>query len=592
MKKVLALMLAAMMVLGTIAVATAEENNVVSIYYGGGTPLSIDPALNSASIGSNTIRLAFSGLMGTQIVDGKPVLMPELAEGYTLSDDKLTYTFTLREGLKWSDGSDLLASDFKKSWDRASSEELGADYGYMFGYVDGYNDGKGPLNVQADDAARTITVKVVAPSPFFLELVAFPTYFPVKTDIADVQGAWSTKPETYIGTGPFRMTKYAVDDVIAFEKNPYYWNAEKVSLNGVNCLISEDNVAMLTAYENDSACYIDQSIDPAEFERLKSTYPGEFGIADMFGTWYILFNVHKDVSPTGKQLTVQEQSKARFALGQLVNRQDLVDYVTQAGQVPAKGFFPAGLSDGLNADVRTAEGYDSWYTGTSTPSKENASYTEDQVAAIKTLIDLGYAYTGTVEAGDIKFTDFPTIEFAFNPSGANTAIIQYVQEGWNQVGITGMVNTEAWATLQTKLKTGDAEAARMGWVADFNHTLNFLEIFISDSGNNYPRLGKDLGDYTRNSDVTKDAGMGAYWGLNGDQTWADAFDKLVDEVRMAATPEEAAAKSAEAEKVLMATGGVAPMYFYTKPFILKPYVKGLVQLASGDVVWNYVTIEK
>jgi oligopeptide transport system substrate-binding protein len=212
--------------------------------------------------------------------------------------------------------------------------------------------------------------------------------------------------------------------------------------------------------------------------------------------------------------------------------------------------------------------------------------------AIQTLIDLGYAYTGTIEGGDVKFTDFPSIEFSFNNSGANAAIIQYVQETWNSVGITGVVNAEAWATLQTKLKAGDAEAARMGWTQDFNDCVNFLEIFITASGNNYPRLGKDLGDYTRNSEVTKDAGLGAYWGLNGDQTWADAYDKLVDEIKVETDLAIRAAKCAEAEKILMATGAVNPLYFYTLPNLLKPYIKNVPHFPGGDVSWTYAYIEK
>lgn len=591
MKKVLAWTLAVAMLLGCVSIASAgEEGATISLFYGGGTPLSIDPALNSASAGSNIIKLGFAGLMGWQYVDGTPTLSPELAESYTVSDDKLVYTFTLREGLKWSDGSDLKASDFAASWNRAASIDLGADYGFLYSYVDGYNEGAGPLNVVADDEARTFTVTLANPTSYFLELCAFPTFYPVKTDIADNEGIWATSAETYIGTGAFRMTKYAVDDVISFEKNPYYYNADAVSLAGVNCYLSEDNVAILTAYENGTAQYIQQP-DPNEFARLQETYPGELVMGPYIGTWYILFNVHKDLSPSTKQLTVQEQSKVRFALGQMVNRQDLVDYVTMGGQVAATGFYPKGLGDGLNSDVRSAEGYDAWYTGTATPSSVNENYTEDMVTALQTLVDLGYPHTGSIEGGDIMFTDFPSIEFAFNNSGANAAIMQYVQETWNQFGITGVINTEAWATLQEKLKNGDAESARMGWVADFNDCVNFLEIFLSNSGNNYPRLGKDVGDYTRYSDVTKDAGMGAYWGLNGDQTWAECYDALVEKIKSATDPEERAKMCAEAEKILMATGGAAPLYFYTNPYMLKPNVKNVIQLTTGDVIWTYATVE-
>ncbi len=185
----------------------------------------------------------------------------------------------------------------------------------------------------------------------------------------------------------------------------------------------------------------------------------------------------------------------------------------------------------------------------------------------------------------------PAIDFAFNNSGANALIIQYVQSTWEKFGITATINTEAWSTLQQKLKAGDAEAARMGWIADFNDVVNFLEIFISASGNNYPRLGRDIGDYTRASAVSADAGIGAYWGVTDNMTWADAYDAVVADIKSCTDPAERAQLAAHAEYVLMSTGGVAPLYYYTNPYMLKPSVKNLIMLTTGDVIWNYATIE-
>ena len=119
MKKLIALLLASVMLLGIMPLVAGAEGEVVSVFYGGGTPLSIDPALNSASSGSNILKLGHAGLMGFGLVDGKGALAPELAESYTVSEDKLTYVFTLREGLKWSDGKDFLASDMVAAWNRA-----------------------------------------------------------------------------------------------------------------------------------------------------------------------------------------------------------------------------------------------------------------------------------------------------------------------------------------------------------------------------------------------------------------------------------------------------------------------------------------
>lgn len=589
MKKVLALVLSMLMVLSFGAISASAEGEIIEVMYGGGTPESLDPALNSASTGSNTIRLAFCGLLGTQVVDGEVFTnQPELAESYTVSEDGLVYTFVLRENLKWSDGSDFFASDFVKSWNRAASPELGADYGYLFDYIAHNEDGT--LNVVADDEARTLVVTLADPCAYFLDLCGFPTYYPVKVDLADDAGAWATDPEKYIGMGPFRMTSYAVDDAAMFEKNPYYWNADKVSLGGVKAHFAEDSVAILSAYESGAVSFI-ESMDPAEFERLSAEYGDELVMGEQLGTYYVLFNVHKDMSPEGKTLTIQEQSKVRQALGMLINRQDEVDYVTMGGEVAATGFFPEMLSDGYNENVREAPEYSTWYEGTATPSEENEMYTQDQVEAIKMLIDVGYSYTGSIEGGDIQFTDVPSFEFSFNQNATNSAIIQYVQECWNMVGITGVINTEAWATLQIKLGKGDAEAARMGWVADFNDCVNFLEIFISESGNNYPRLGQDVGEYTRYTENTKDAGLGAYWGPEGNQTWAECYDALVDEIKAETDPATRAQKCADAERILMATGAVAPLHFYVNPYMCKSNVHNMTVLNTGDVVWNYATVD-
>ena len=593
MKKILVWILTITMIMtasmAIAPVAAAADEVVVNTMFGGGTPLTMDPALNSAATSGNYIRNILAGLMGHYYdADGNVVLGPELAESYTISDDGLTYVFTLRKGLKWSDGTDFLASQVVSSWNRAASPDLGADYGFLFDYIAKNDDGT--LNVVADDAAGTVTAMLLNPCAYFLELCAFTTFYPIRTDLADNEGIWATSPETYVGTGPYVMSKYAVDDVISFEKNPYYWDAANVKIDKINCYLSEDNVAILTAYENDTVQYI-QSIDPTEFARLNATYPGELEYRETLGIYYVLLNVYKDISPEGKQLTVQEQSKARFAIGQMVDRYELVTYVTQGGQIPANGFFPAGLADSLNMNVRASDTYEAWYTATDEISDVNENYTVDQVAAAQTLIDLGYAYTGSLADGDLMFTDFPSIEFSFNNAGANALIIQYVQETWNKFGIPSTINTEAWSTLQSKLKAGEGEAARMGWLADFNDVVNFLEIFLSNSGNNYPRLGRDVGTYTKASAVTADAGLGAYWGLNGDQTWAEAFDAVIDQIKAETDLNVRAELCSQAEQVLMATGGVAPLFCYTLPQMLKPNIKGLIRLTTGDVIWTYAYVE-
>ena len=158
MKKKLAIVLAVLLVLASFTACGGKKEAAkqeANVFYGGGTPLYMDPALNSASAGSNIIKLSHAGLMGFQWVDGEAKLAPELAEGYEVSEDGTVYTFTLREGLKWSDGSDFTVQDIIDSWNRAASEDLGADYGFLYDVIDGYPNN---LNLVADGNKLIVTL--------------------------------------------------------------------------------------------------------------------------------------------------------------------------------------------------------------------------------------------------------------------------------------------------------------------------------------------------------------------------------------------------------------------------------------------------
>jgi oligopeptide transport system substrate-binding protein len=211
---------------------------------------------------------------------------------------------------------------------------------------------------------------------------------------------------------------------------------------------------------------------------------------------------------------------------------------------------------------------------------------------MKALIDLGYSYEGTIEGGDFKLTNFPTIEYALNFAGANQAIIEYIQAVWGRFGVTVTVNGEAWATLQDKVINGAFEASRMGWIADYNDAINFLDMFVGASGNNHTRLGKDVGAYMGDTSVTGDFGTGAYWGLNHNQTWADAYEKLISDIQLDAslTLEQRAAKIQEAETVLLDAGCIMPIYYYTLPYMMSDKLTGVMKLNTGDVLMNYASV--
>ena len=189
---------------------TATSEHAVHV---GSEPDIIDPALNSAVDGATLIVHAFEGLM-TLDKDGVPV--EAQAESYTISDDGLTYTFKLRDGLKWSDGKEITAEDFVYSWNRAIDPETAADYAYMFESIAGYEEGK--LEVSAPDS-KTLVVKLKAITPYFLELCAFPTFYPVRKDIVEANpDTWTLDPKTYIGNGPYMLEEWVHDSHMIYKR--------------------------------------------------------------------------------------------------------------------------------------------------------------------------------------------------------------------------------------------------------------------------------------------------------------------------------------------------------------------------------------
>ncbi len=318
-------------------------------------PQTLDPALNSAVDGATMIAHLFSGLAKwDQDENGKLVIVADAAEslpeGTVNADGTVTYTYTIKEGMKWSNGDDVKASDFVNAWNRAASAELGADYGYMFEIVDGYaemqDDTTKKLNATADDEARTITVTIENAVSYWNELLAFPTYFPVHASAYDNE-AWATKPETFICNGAYTITAWDHNSVVTLTKNENYFDAENVTMKEIKMFLSDDANNMLSNFKNGSWLLIDD-VPTNEIANLKKDYPEEFVIAGQIGTYYVCWNVNEDLLPDS-ELTGVEKEKAqqeiRNALALLIDRNYIVNDVAQGGQLPASSFVAMGMTD-------------------------------------------------------------------------------------------------------------------------------------------------------------------------------------------------------------------------------------------------------
>ena len=254
----------------------------------------LDPALNSAVDGATLDSHLFAGLAKwDQDETGKLVITAdcatELPEGVVNEDGTVTYTYTLRDGLKWSDGQDLTAADFAFAWKRAASEELGADYGYMLECIKGYpND----LAVEATDD-KTLVVTLNNAIAYWNELLAFPSYFPVREDVVADEG-WCTDASTFVSNGAYKMTGWDHNSVITLTKNDNYWDAENVTMKEIKFYLSDDANNMLTNFKNGDWLLIDD-VPTNEIATLKTEYPTEFNVAGQIGTYYVCWNINEDL---------------------------------------------------------------------------------------------------------------------------------------------------------------------------------------------------------------------------------------------------------------------------------------------------------
>ncbi len=256
-------------------------------------PESLDPALNATVDGATTLCHLFSGLARWgENGELLPDCAQELPSGTENPDGTVTYTYTLREGLKWSDGKPLTAADFVFSWNRAASDALGADYGYLYRVITGY--GQGPLGVEALDD-RTLQVTLTGPVDYWNELLAFPALFPVREDTVGSEG-WATDPGTYIGNGPYVMTGWEHDARITMQANPYFHDPERVTMENLHFYLSDDSNNMLVNFKNGTWQFLDQ-VASGELPALKKSYASSLHTAPQLGTYYLCWNINRSLAP-------------------------------------------------------------------------------------------------------------------------------------------------------------------------------------------------------------------------------------------------------------------------------------------------------
>ena len=606
MKKLLSLVLAVTMLLGvtacgnenvvdesgSAAVETAKDVLAVCL---ASEPDTLDPALNSAVDGATMAAHLFQGLAKwTQDADGNLVVVAdaaeELVEGVVNEDGTVTYTYTLKDGLLWSDGQPVTAADFVFAWNRAASVELAADYCYMFEVVDGYADmwaeepaEDAALNVVAVDE-KTLQVTLANAVSYWNELLAFPTYFPVREDVV-ANEAWATDPATYVCNGPYTITAWEHNSKITLTKNENYSDAASVTMPTLEFYLSDDNANMLTNFENGDWLLIDD-VPTNEIANLKVNYPEEFVIAGQIGTYYVCWCVNEEILPEGSALTGVEAEEAReeirSAIGLLFDRNYIVEQIAQGGQVPASSFVAMGMTNPDGTEFYKTAGDNEAFYGYYDVAAE--SFEANWAAAVETLKKY-YTFDEATQ----MFTDFPTLTYLYNTSDAHKAIGEYLQSAMAGIGITMNMENQEWATFLNTRKEGNYSVARNGWVADYSDPICFLDMWTTISGNNDIQYGK--GAHAELAMYDLDLTEYGYELKVEDGTWAETYDELIATIKSCTDNEVRYQLMHVAEDMLMETGCIVPLYFYTDLYMLDDSVKGFYSNPLGYKYFMGCTIE-
>jgi oligopeptide transport system substrate-binding protein len=351
-------------------------------------PGTIDPAKNSTVDGGTYDEHLFEGLYrwsyeGTY-PNGTVKLVPGLASAAPSetvnSDGTVTETYTLRDGLKWSDGSALTAADLVRSWKRAVSTSTASDYNYLFEAIVGGADAEGEadgksLAVSATND-KTFVVKLVNKVSYWNELTAFPTFAPVPA-AADGDGKWATSANysTFVCNGPMKIKNFN-ESYIEFEPNPNYYDTSMVKATDIKFAFADDDSAILTSYQSDSYQFID-SFPNDQIDTLKTSLPKEYFNVGQLGTYYINWNINSTKFDAVLN-TEPKRASFRNALSLLINRQYICDSVAKGGQIPANGFVSKGLTGANGAGDWTdsngpAQDGSGWYKTSTADYAANAA---------------------------------------------------------------------------------------------------------------------------------------------------------------------------------------------------------------------------
>jgi len=448
----------------TVAPETATPASRVLVLGNGAEPKGLDPHLVTGVAEHNILSALLEGLAAEDPRTLAPV--PGAAERWEVSADGLTYTFHLRAEGRWSKGDPVRASDFVYSFRRMLSPGLAAEYAYMlYPLKNAKAFNQGALTdfaavgaVATDD--RTLVLTLEHPTPYLLQLLSHTAWLPVHPPTIEQHGQidqrntpW-TRPENWVGNGPFVLDRWEINRELAVRPNPHYWDAASVHLDGIRFLPIESTDTEERAFR-DGAIHVTQSVPLHRIESYRREHPEQIRFDPYLGTYFFRFNT---------RARPLQDPRVRRALALSIERRQLTEFILKGGQQPAFCFTPPNTG------------------GYSSP----AAFEYSLDAARRLLADAGFP----------EGKGFPPLELLYNTSEQHRIIAEAVQQMWKTgLGVDVQLVNQEWKVYLDTVRRGDYQIARGSWIGDYNDPNTFLDMWVSGGGNN--RTGWANPDYDR-----------------------------------------------------------------------------------------------
>ncbi|MBU5674493.1 peptide ABC transporter substrate-binding protein [Paenibacillus brevis] len=494
-------------------------------------PPTFDPAQAQDSQANTVLKLMYEGLTR---MDEAGEAQPAAAESWEIDGTK--YTFHLREGATWSNGDPVTANDFVFAWERVLSPETlpAPPYAYQLYYIKNaqeFNEGKitdfSQVGVKAVDE-HTLEVELVTPTPYFLGLTSFYTFYPVHQSVKDDE-AWAVDANKMITNGAFTLTTWAKGQSIEVTKSDSYWGKDEIKLNKVAISLVNSGATELASYRNgelDRAGHPNGEIPTDQIPIVQQELKDEVEIKGTASTYYYEFNVTAEPF---------DNVNIRRAFAMAIDRQAIVDKVTLGGQLPAYGFVPPGIK-GVDDEFRN--------------EVDDKTYFSENYEEAKKLLEQGMQEKG--------YTQLPEITLLYNTSEGHKKIALAVADMWKKnLGVDVKLENQEWAVFLENRQSLNYQVARAGWSADYNDPMTFLDMWVTGGGNN-------------------------------DSGYANAdYDALINQAKSTddAAARNEAFKKAE-ENLIKDNQVLLPIYYYTSVSVAKPYLKGVVLDFSGAVDYS------